>query len=251
MADLARLLWRAEKTRRPDDIQLPAKPPILSAKVTPAAINAAEKSHLDEYAELAALTGVKPPDASVKEFEAFLAEMDWPVFSLPAVVAYMDDKAAKESKDKCGWQWHALRAQDQRIGMNFGIGATRQSSFSVHREPQITQIASDHYNGGTKHVEAYQTHQGPQTYERLIGQHSVYDKTIPLHALRKVAAIDKRFAGRVALMVCDYALAPAIQHPDPFLMAVVENPKVANGTGRFVIDFWDEPGFGLEQQLKG
>jgi hypothetical protein len=33
-------------------------------------------------------------------------------------------------------------------------------------------------------------------------------------------------------------------------MIVVNNAHLANGTGRFVIDFWDEPGFGIEQQLK-
>ena len=33
-------------------------------------------------------------------------------------------------------------------------------------------------------------------------------------------------------------------------MAVVNNARLARGVGRFVIDFWDEPGFGLEQQLK-
>lgn len=32
-------------------------------------------------------------------------------------------------------------------------------------------------------------------------------------------------------------------------MAVVVNDKLSNGTGRFIIDFWDEPGFGLDKQL--
>jgi len=39
-------------------------------------------------------------------------------------------------------------------------------------------------------------------------------------------------------------------YPDPFLMAVVPNPNLARGIGRFVIDFWDEPGFGIEHMLK-
>jgi hypothetical protein len=38
--------------------------------------------------------------------------------------------------------------------------------------------------------------------------------------------------------------------PDPFLLAVVWGGNVHTGEGRFVIDFWDEPGFGLEQMLK-
>ena len=32
-------------------------------------------------------------------------------------------------------------------------------------------------------------------------------------------------------------------------MAVINNPQLAKGVGRFVIDFWDEPGFELDQQL--
>lgn len=43
--------------------------------------------------------------------------------------------------------------------------------------------------------------------------------------------------------------APAFR-ADPFLMAVVPNAKVREGVGRFIIDFWDEPGFGIDQMLK-
>lgn len=81
-------------------------------------------------------------------------------------------------------------------------------------------------------------------------QHRVYDKIIPLHALRKVGAIESEFKkAPVHFFVCDYALAPQIEYPDPFLLAVVPNTKLSTGVGRFVIDFWDEPGFGIEQML--
>lgn len=53
----------------------------------------------------------------------------------------------------------------------------------------------------------------------------------------------------VKFFVCDYAPALHIEHPDPFLMAVIDNARPDHGVGRFVIDFWDEPGGGLEQQL--
>jgi hypothetical protein len=33
-------------------------------------------------------------------------------------------------------------------------------------------------------------------------------------------------------------------------MAVIPNKAVAGGRGRFVIDFWDEPGFGIDKQVK-
>jgi hypothetical protein len=37
---------------------------------------------------------------------------------------------------------------------------------------------------------------------------------------------------------------------DPFLMAVIPNDQLGAGVGRFVIDFWDEPGFGIASMLK-
>ena len=43
---------------------------------------------------------------------------------------------------------------------------------------------------------------------------------------------------------------PPRVNPDPFLMAVIPNRDVVHGVGAFVIDVWDEPGFGLEQRLK-
>jgi hypothetical protein len=38
--------------------------------------------------------------------------------------------------------------------------------------------------------------------------------------------------------------------PDPFLMAVIPNPELEHGKGRFVIDVWDEPGFGIGSMVK-
>jgi hypothetical protein len=62
-------------------------------------------------------------------------------------------------------------------------------------------------------------------------------------------AIEAEFKEPVSFFICDYAPAPHIEHPDPFLMAVINNAQLSKGVGRFVIDFWDEPGFGLEQQI--
>ena len=50
-------------------------------------------------------------------------------------------------------------------------------------------------------------------------------------------------------MVTDYATKPEFK-PDPFLMAVVPGLSDYTNGGRFVIDFWDEPGFGIERMLK-
>jgi hypothetical protein len=231
--------------REPGGTLVVERPPVKSAKLEPR--TAAASSHEDrlaEYAEIAAAIGVAAPDMAIENFKTFLRDQDIPVFSLSEVVAYMDDKAAKESKEKCGWEWHPLRAVDHVRDARFGRSPERTSHF---REEVKVVSATDFYLGphmvetnyGTGQVHRYD-HPGNR----------VYDKTVPLHALRKVALIGKAFGEAVKFMVCDYALAPAIQYPDPFLMAVVPNSNLDKGVGRFVIDFWDEPGFGIEQQLK-
>ncbi len=80
----------------------------------------------------------------------------------------------------------------------------------------------------------------------------VYVRTIPLHALKKMARIEKEFGiGKVGFLVTDYVTEPhVVIQPDPFLMAVVPNVGVAKGVGRFIIDVWDEPGFGISQMMK-
>ncbi len=71
----------------------------------------------------------------------------------------------------------------------------------------------------------------------------IYGKPIPLHAIKKVALIEEHFKDEVKMFVSDYA----VKNPDPFLMALIEGNRVVH---RWVIDVWDEPGFGLIQQLK-
>ena len=78
----------------------------------------------------------------------------------------------------------------------------------------------------------------------------IYNRIVPIHALKKVALIEREFREPVHVLISDYAPAPQIEYPDPFLLAVIPNPALEGGTGRFIIDFWDEPGFGLERMLK-
>jgi hypothetical protein len=60
-----------------------------------------------------------------------------------------------------------------------------------------------------------------------------YAHTVPLHALERVAKIEREFTGRAFFFVSDYA-AP---DPDPYLM-------VTDGRGTpFVTDRWAEPGW--------
>jgi hypothetical protein len=228
-----------------------ARPAVQSSRLAAQRLAPTAEQELAEYAELAAAVGVAAPDLNIRQFEAVLHRLDFPVFSLPAVVKYMDEKAAKESKERAGWEWRPLREKDDLVGLRFGKRAER--NYSGEREI-ITNPASDYFVGSN--VVKAGSHGGGQgqiwpAVDTLSGRSSSpYDRTIPLHALRRVARIEKEYQGPVAFFVSDYALAPAIQYPDPFLMAVVPNLNVKNGTGRFVIDFWDEPGFGIEQMLK-
>ncbi len=190
-------------------IEKPVEKPV--EKPIPSALTEI-KTDLKEYAELAAIVGIAPAELTIEAFKAFLHEHDIPVFNLKEVITYMDDKAKRESKNP------------------FGTEAKRRGSDRV-------APASDYYAG---HFlwdgKIYSSSQ------------KVYDKLVPLHALKKVALIEKHFGDKVGMFVCDYAPIPA--YPDPFLMAVIANPKVREGEGRFVIDLWDEPGFGLQSQLK-
>jgi len=186
------------------------------------------KTDLKEYAELAAIVGISPAELTIETFKAFLHEHDIPVFNLKEVITYMDDKAKKESKDKAGWYWKPLRQKDHRISTSFGI----EAKWIGPPGALSLRAASDWYRYPGK----------DWSY--------VYDKLVPLHALKKVALIEKHFGDKVGVFVCDYAPIPAIPHPDPFLMAVIANPRVKEGEGRWVIDFWNEPGFGLTQMLK-
>ncbi len=193
-------------------------------KLEPKAVQPTDEICIKEYAELAKQVGLEPTDLVIEEFKAFLNKHDIPVFNLQEVIAYMDEKAKQESKDQLGWWWRPLRKKDLLLSAmsHFGIPNRRV-------EPRWTP-ASDFYGGGSD---------GSR----------IYDKIIPLHALKKVALIEKEFSHQVAMFVCDYAPLPAL-NPDPFLMAVINNPRLNSGEGRFCIDFWNEPGFGLTSQLK-
>lgn len=207
------------------------RPPLKRTTLEPAAVDAVAEAHLKEYAEIAAVLGIPVPDLEIERFKVFLRDHDLPVFSLPEVVSYMDEKAKKEGQPEAGWEWRPLRAKDNRI-LRFGRPG-RRVDFRLDPRGMVRvdgAPASDLYDG---------------TDERR-----AYAKTVPLHALKKVALIEKEFTGDVAFFVCDYATLPTVQYPDPFLMAVVPNPAVDRGAGRFVIDFWDEPGFGIAKQIK-
>jgi len=238
--------------------------PLKGAPIPDSPVDAMRDEAMKEYAELAEYVGIMPPDLGIEAFKNFLRSSGITVFQLADVVTYMDAKAAKESKEQSGWQWRPLRAKDDRVGLSFGTRATRGVSDRFSGNAGAIIPGSDYYDGPTIVSAAEQRDQwnsmrnqgfmrsGPEEFQdrRTAASSRPYDRTIPLHAVRKVAQIEKGFKGDVAFFVCDYQLAPAIQYPDPFLMAVVPNPQVRLGVGRFIIDFWDEPGFGIEHMVK-
>lgn len=206
---------------------------------------------LAEYARLSKTLGLNNPhidaDLQVEKFKAFLRQKDWAIYSLPTVMAYMNEKAAEESAAKSGWHWRPLRAKDDIKNVHFGTPARAWGHQSTERSP-----ASDHYHGPhtERGLEWSNNRQGHEERLREVSASALpYDKLVPIHALRKVAETERDFPDPVSFFVCDYAPAPHIEHPDPFLMAVINNARLNQGVGRFVIDFWDEPGFGLEQML--
>lgn len=233
----------AELDLRRNMAKLPAPPPVYKAVPRPVALaveDSLPSNYLEEYAEVAAQVGVTPPELAVENFKILLRKLDLPVYALDAVVAYMDDKAAKESKDQAGWEWQLLREKDF-VRQGFGRAAERGGMWATFSrvdasglvEERAETPASDYYPGLTFNDNP------PRLYSNLV----------PLHALKRIAMIEKEFTG-AHFMVSDYLLAKHVPHPDPFLMAVIPNARLNKGVGRFVIDFWDEPGFGIKEMLK-
>lgn len=228
-----------------------AQKPVLPTKSAPPVPRAADPkqvSHIEEYARLAAAVGIMPPDLAIESFKQFMASKDLPIYNLNEVIAYMDKIAAQESKHQAGWEWRPLREKDHLHEMGWGNPAKRNSMQMIKNPGGIAVPASDYYRGTG--VQIWHDQGGREQSNHVPASSKPYNHTIPLHALRRMAVIEAEHTGPVSFFVSDYALAPMIHHPDPFLMAVVPNPNVANGTGRFVIDVWDEPGFGIEKMLK-
>lgn len=201
-----------------------------------------------EYAAIAKAAGFSHPslgaDLAIEQFKDFLRAKDWGVFSLATVIPYMDE-LAKKSGAGYGWEWRPLRKKDQIAKVLFGTPSHYYNNNNMNGD---ASAAKDYYYGEHSQQRWNGQNNEPQT---VPASSQPYDRVIPLHALKKVVAIEAEFkAAPVSFFVSDYAPAPHIvTNVDPFLLAVINNPKLDKGIGRFVIDFWDEPGFGLDQQL--
>lgn len=216
---------------------------------------------LAEYRKVAAEVGIPAQDLLVEEFRIFLAKHDIPTFNHQEVVAYMDEIAARDNPTKLGWHWCPVRPKDAGIAMTFGRPSRDNRRFSGHEgiepasdfyESHRFQHWHQHARGGVILASEIAVHTVPSPADWRDMPSPVYTRTIPLHALKKIALIEREFkAGKPVFLVTDYTTAPhVIVNPDPFLMAVIPNSAVAHGKGRFIIDVWDEPGFGIDRMLK-
>lgn len=210
---------------------LPPAPPPFVMPDKPTHVRATPtltKQQADEYWEMATKVGMSTPDIQIEMFLHFMNAKDWPIYNLAEVVKYMDALAEKENPKKSGWHWVPLRTRDAIPAIQFG----RAGGYGGRRGTMhMVFPSSDHYDS------------------RSLG--APYSLPVPMHALKKVAAIEEQFNGKDPLVftVSDYAPLPQ-RLPDPFLQVIIMNPRLHEGIGRFVIDVWDEPGFGIAQMLK-
>jgi len=236
-----------------------------------------DEATLAEYREIANEVGVAPDDLLVEEFRVFLAKHDIPTFNLGEVVSYMDNLVKVDNPSGLGWHWCPVRAKDAKVSMRFGRpsvhdrsgglsvgfgGMTMQSvgrtsplpgsalgGFTQAWDEMIQREAIRQLGGSMVKATSGVT---PASDYYDSGQCIAYTRTIPLHALKKIALVEKHFGrDKVAFLVTDYTTQPhVVVNPDPFLMAIVPNAHVGGGKGRFIIDVWDEPGFGIAQMVK-
>lgn len=215
-----------------DYTELPAEKAAKAAlpdKPIPVPIQAMPESALAEYAQTAASVDFHVPALLIEQFKLFLVQRDLPCYDLKAVVTYMDAIAKRDNPRKLGWQWVPLRKADtEAYRIRFGRAADREDGKVIP--------ASDYYAS-----HGYYSDSAPTP---------PYDKFVPMHALNRVGMIEAEFGkGSVVFAISDYATELHVP-PDPFLMAMIPNSRVKDGVGRFVIDVWDEPGFGIMEMVK-
>jgi hypothetical protein len=260
--------------------RLPSVPKKLTPRVD---LDLMSETAIAEYFKIAAEIGISAQDMLVEEFRVFLAKNDIPTFNLGEVVKYMDEIAAKDNPTGFGWHWCPVRAKDAQMPMTFGRHSQNNSGY----QNGVNIAASDYYeshrfrdwhnggggwNGGwttmgssgggntTVHVHSASAQMqaeidgqlnAPKPRDWRTSPSPAYTRTLPLHALKKIAMIERSFKDKAIFLVTDYCTAPhVVVNPDPFLMAVIPNSAVAHGKGRFIIDVWDEPGFGIDKMVK-
>lgn len=189
----------------------------------------------EDYINLARKLRVTVPtvDTSVEKLNNFLYNNNWPVYSLDAVIPYMTKISDRDNPMRSGWGWTALRREDNKYTTVFnGSRQALKTGRGRHYRKAIDWLNSSR----------------------------VYQLAVPLHALQKVDILtqagftpDKGYHYVVSDLNVEAQVVPK---PDPFLMVYVGVKEGEDGwthvprANRFVIDFWDEPGFGIAEQLK-
>lgn len=192
---------------------------------------------LTEYDSVAESIGFVVPELRVERFKNYLRASGITVFALDEVVKFMDAKSKAEGSG-WGWNWRPLRAKDaQTCQAGFGRPAQRANDFAQMRVRGLTASQVEGLQN------AMQSRSSPAS-NHYAPSNAVYSLPVPLHALKKVAKIEKEFKGAVSFAISDYAPAPEFK-VDPFLLCIL-----GQNEAKFVIDVWDEPGFGVEQMLK-
>lgn len=268
---------------------MPTRHPGAPKRLVPAIdCNTMTEAAIAEYRDVAITIGVSPEDIVVEEFRCFLAARDIPTFNLSEVVSYMDNIAAKDNPTKLGWHWCPVRPKDAETVMTFGRPSEDRRHWNGNGNNGEIVPSSDFYqshqfgewrsgrggwgsgfitvsSGNSKNVVNVESNvrlmqaahdeifnRAPTPPDWRTMPSPAYTRTLPLHALKKIALIEREFgAGKAAFLVTDYTTQPhIIVNPDPFLMVVIPNSAVAHGKGRFIIDVWDEPGFGIDRMVK-
>jgi hypothetical protein len=191
----------------------------------------------DEYRKVAQKIGFNVPkvDTRLLDIESFLFSNNWPVYNLSEVIKYMTRVSNRDNPKRTGWGWTPLREKDCASYTFLGSrDCLKRAGDKYPRRTAIDWLNRDLYN-------------------------TSYRLPVPLTALQKVAKLEE--AGFTSgngfkYVVSDYEVAVrTVPKPDPFLMVYLGLPKdqreeTIPRSQRWVIDFWDEPGFGLTEQLK-
>jgi hypothetical protein len=207
---------------------------------------------IGEYLTVANQVGLQSAELTIARFKSFMAKNDLPTYDLKTVAAYMDGIAKRDNKTGLGWHWAPLREQDKHRDVPaFGTPSRDPSkewgSFLFSSRSIFQELYGVRQGGKTEAAKAKK--EEPKKPEPIVPASDywnggvVYGKPVPLHALKRVAMIERELGKKkIAFAVSDYATEPHIK-PDPFLLAIIPNSNVGEGVGRFVIDVWDEPGF--------
>ncbi len=236
----------------------PSPPPKIRAAVDRKIMNEAT---IAEYRAVAEEIGVDAADMLVEEFRIFLAKHDIPTFNLGEVTSYMDGMAAKDNPTGYGWHWCPVRPKDAAVPMTWGRasslvfrnggGRDRVAASDFYQSHRLDSLRHHNIGGVIFSNSANGVVSAPALMDWREHPSPAYTRTLPLHALKKIAFVERSFKEGVVFLVTDYEVAPhSVTGPDPFLMAVIPNSAVSHGKGRFVIDVWDEPGFGIDRMVK-